>query len=354
MGNENNVTTKTTLGVQFTSLHNIDHNNGLIIPIDVDSRSAALEEYIKRLIEDIKEKSSKRHFEFKSETTEVRHAIDLFIKGNYVEASEINANRLLSVEQDTQKEMDKLSISIQKGSLFQTVINYDEDSKMIIIGKADQNDFLDASDFAVHNGLPWKKRIFKSFLAFTDYSGNIKKVLVSDTTNTLMKYWWSDFFELSEIRTDKHNTIKFLEILDRKVFNPIKKDYPADHTTLRNSVIGYFRNQNDFDLDTMFELIFQNYSPYEIKLPLDNIKRIIKEIPEKYKLDSQFTIDKTEISKRAVNRIFLNDGMELVLKDSLDFNGLITSFEDKEGEKYIAIKSEEGYKRFPPKRHESI
>ncbi len=332
-------------GVKFTSLHHIDHSTGIITSIDIDNKSEALHEYIERLLEDIKEKHTKRSFEFKSKTTEVRIAIDLLIKGKYFEAVEINAKRLLKVEQIAQQEMDKLGISIQKGSLFQTVINVDNDTKMIIIGKADHNDFLDASDFAVHKGLPWKKRIFKSFLAVTDFSGNIKNVFISDTTNVVTKYWWCDFFELSEVRTDKFNTKNFIELLDKKVFNPIKKNYPADHTTLRNTVVGHFRANNDFDLDYFYETIFKDYSPIDKKLPLNEIQTKVKQIPKKYELDSQFTIDKEEINIRAVNKIFLNEGMELVLKGSPDLDN-INSFENEEGDKFIAIKSEEGYNRF--------
>jgi len=341
---DTNSTKSVSEGVQFTSLHHIDHNTGIITPIDIDSKSGALHEYISKLLTDIKDKNSNRTFEFKSSTTEVRLAIDLLIKGEYEEAVDINAKRLMKVEQSTQLEMNKLNVTIQKGSLFQTIINLG-DSKMIIIGKADHNDFLDANDFIVHKGLPWNKRIFKSFLAITDTSGKILKVLVSDTTNALTKYWWQDFFELSEVRTDKHNTINFLEILDKKVFNPIKKDYPADHTTLRNSVIGHFRAQNDFDLDFLFDTIFKNYVPKDKDLPIDKIKEKVKEIPKKYDLDSQFTIDKQEINKRAVHKFFLTENIELILKGAPDLND-ITPFKDEEGNKFIAIKTEEGYRRF--------
>lgn len=332
-------------GVKFTSLHHIDHSTGIITFVDIDSKSVALHEYIERLLNDIKEKSSKRSFEFRSKTTEVRAAIDLLIQEKYLEAVDINAIRLLKVEQEAQLDMNKLAISIQKGSLFQTVINVDNDTKMIIIGKADHNDFLDASDFVVHKGLPWKKRIFKSFLAITDFSGNIRKVFISDTTNVITKYWWSDFFELSEVRTDKYNTKNFIEILDKKVFNPIKKSFPADHTTLRNSVIGHFHAYSDFDLDRLYDTIFKDYSVIDKKFPIEDIKKKIKEIPEKYNLDSQFSIDKEEINIRAVNKIFLNEGIELVLKGSPDLDN-ITAFKNDEGDKFIAIKTDEGYSRF--------
>lgn len=334
-----------SLGVQYTSLHYIDHDKDEIIRINIDSKSQDLHEYTERLLKDIQERNSKRSFSFESMTTEVRAALTLMNDEDYETAVDITAERLLNVEKKTQIAMNQLGVSIQKGSLFQSIINVDENSRMIIIGKADHNDFLDAADFILHKGLPWKKKIFKSFLAITDYNDNIKKVMVSDTTNVLTKYWWSDFFELSEVRTNKHNTKHFLEIIDKKVLNPIKKDYPADHTTLRNSIIGHFRANEDFDLDVLYSSIFENYTPRDENLPIDSMQTKIKEIPDKYDLDSQFTIDKEEINKRAVNKIFLNEGMELVLTGAPNLDD-IDPYEDSEGEKFILIKTEEGYKRF--------
>lgn len=331
--------------VKFTSLHHIDHDSGNIININIDKQSEDLIKYIERLLADIKESSSKRVFDFRSETTEVRAAINLMFNEKYEEAVKITTERLMFVEKQTQLSMDKLGISIQKGSLFQTHIYMDNGRQMIIIGKADHNAFLDASDFSVHNGLPWKRKIFKSFLLLADYEGNVERIMVSDTTNAITKYWWSDFLELEEVRTDTHNTKNFIELLDKKIFNPIKKKFPADHTTLRNSVLGHFRSHDNFDLDTLMDSLFDNYTPIDSNFPIRNIANKVREIPEKYELDSQFGIDKNEINKRAVNKVYLKEGIELVLRGAPDLDD-ITPYENEEGDKYIFIKTEEGFKHF--------
>ncbi len=331
--------------VKFTSLHHIDHDNGKIVNIDIDSQSEDLIKYIDRLLADIKESSSRRVFNFRSETTEVRTAITSMFNKKYKEAVKITTERLMSVEKQTQLSMNKLGISIQKGSLFQTHIHMDNGHQMIIIGKADHNAFLDASDLSVHNGLPWKKKIFKSFLLLADYDGNVIKIMVSDTTNAITKYWWSDFLELEEVRTDTHNTKQFIELIDKKVLDPIKKKYPADHTTLRNSVIGHFRSHENFDLNTLMDTLFDNYNPISSDFPIKNIANKVREIPEKYELDSQFGIDKKEINKRAVNKVFLNEGIELILRGAPDLD-YITPYENEEGDKYISIKTETGYNHF--------
>lgn len=331
-------------GIKFTSLHHIDHDNNKVVSVNIDSQSPDLIEYIQKLLEDIQKKDTKRAFLYESETAEVRIAINLMLDEEYDKAAEINANRLLKIEKETQATMEHLDVNIQKGSLFQTVISF-TDHKMIIIGKADHNEFLDASDFSLHKGLPWKKKIFKSFLAIIDNKKNINKILVADTTNNLTKYWWSDFFELKEARTDQFNTKTFLDVLDKKVFNPIKHKHQADHTTLRNSVIGYFRANDEFNLDDLCNNIFEKYVPDDAELDINDIKKKIKGIPKKYGVDSWFKIDKKAIKKREVHKILLNEGMELVLKGGPDLNN-ITPYSDREGKKYIMIQTEEGYNRF--------
>ena len=101
--------------------------------------------------------------------------------------------------------------------------------KIVIIVKAEQFEYLDSDDFILHNGLPWKKRVFKSFLAFIDESNKIRQVLVSDTTSRLSKYWWLSFFELEEVRDDVHNIKRFLDLIESKALNKLKRDYKKIH-----------------------------------------------------------------------------------------------------------------------------
>jgi len=331
--------------IEYIALHHIDHENEIINAVNIDKQSKALSIYIEKLIKDIEDKKSRRSFIFESDTTEVRTAISKMLSGEYEEATEINAKRLLKTELEAQVKISMLNTRIQKGSLFQVIVKLNETSKMIIIGKADHNDFLDESDFSIHKGLPWEKKIYKSFLAITDNVGDIKKVLVSDTGSAITKYWWSSFLELTEVRTDSVNTKKFLEMIDKKILDKIKIEYPADHTILRNSVIGYFRSESDFDLEVMYSRIFESYPPINEALDIENIRSKIKAIPENYNLDSKFKIDKKMIKKRSFLKVELNEGIELLLNGGPSLES-ISTMEDNEGNKYITIKSEEGYNRF--------
>lgn len=333
------------MSIIFTSLHQIDHSTDEIKEIDISTESNDLSRYTNRLINEITTSTNKRQFEFKSDTTEVRIALAKFLDENYGEASEINSRRLLDVEKVAQAKIAHLDKVIQKGSLFQAVLT-DDNETTIIISKADHNQFLDEVDFTLKNGLPWEKRIFKAFLVKFNNSDPIN-IYVYDTTNRMARYWWDSYLELEEKFTDTHNTKTSLDVLDKKVFNKIKKDFPADHTILRNSTIGYFRNKEEFELEEYLNDTFRQYEPIDSSFPKDKTISKIEELPEKWSFDSRFGIKKEEIKKRQVNKIPLTEKIELVLKDHIDdLSNIITADTDTEGNKYIKIKSESGYERF--------
>lgn len=333
--------------IKFTSLHQINHELDEIKEIDISNQSADLSRYTSRLIDEITKSNNKRQFEFKSDTTEVRTAIKEFIEQKFKSAAKINSDRLLDVEKKAQERINHLNKKIQKGSLFQAVLA-ENDHTTIIISKADHNKFLDEVDFTLKNGLPWEKRIFKAFLVtFNGTQTEPTEIYVYDTTNRMAKYWWDEYLELQEKYTDTHNTQTSLDILDKKVFNKMKKDYPADYTILRNSTIGYFRNRDEFEMDNYLEETFENYNPVDNNFPKDNYVAKIKELPDKWKFDKRFGIKKEEIKKRKINKIRLTDKIELVLKDYIDnIENIITTEEDPEGNKYIKIKSEMGFEMF--------
>lgn len=332
----------------FTSLYQVDHSLNQVKKIDINNQSNELQDYTTRLLNEITNSNNKRSFEFKSETTEVRTAIDKYLNEDYEEGAKINADRLLNVEVEAQEKIDHLNIKIQKGSLFQAVLQNDDET-YIIISKADHNQILDEIDFTLKTGLPWEKRIFKAFLVNME-NGLPKEIFVYDTTNRMARYWWDNYLELKEKYTDTHNTKTSLNILDRKIFNPIKKEYPADHTVLRNSAIGYFRNNEEFELTEFVQQTLENYTPIDPNFPKDKIVKKAKELPEKWKFDARFSIVKNEINKKQSNRIPLTEKIELVLKDYIDNLGNIIEAEtDAEGVKYIKIKSDIGYEHFKRK-----
>ncbi len=333
------------MNIIFSSLHQIDHFNETINKREISEYGDDLNKYVEKLLDEIVTSNSKRKFRFRSDTTEVRIAIQKVIDGQYDNGSEINASRLLKIEQKAQEKIDHLGKEIQRGSLFQTYLMQNE--RIFIICKADHNEFLDEIDFSLRKGLPWKKRIFKAILVKFNTDNSISEVYIYDTNYKLSKYWWHEFLELEEIYTDAHNTKKALDTLDKKIFNPIKKEYPADYMILRNSAVGYFRNNDEFDMSGFIENTMENYHPVVENFPLETVKNKVAELPDKWGFDSRFEIKKEEINKRIINKIKLTNDIDLILKDHIkNMSDLIKTEMDDQNNKWLKIKTEEGYNYF--------
>lgn len=328
-----------------TSFHHIDHVNSQTTKIKTVNQSSQLNEYVSELVGIITRTNSKRSFTFKSSTAEVRIALDLMLSQKFEEGSEINAKRLLHVEKSAQDRYAHIT-EIQKGILFQASLVY-EKKKIIVVSKADHSDFLDENELELRRGLPLKKKLFKAMAVSFDTEGSVDTVFVIDTNRQIASYWWDSYLELGEKYTDSYNTDRALAILDRKIFNPIKKRFPSDHIILRNSTIGYFRNQTTFDIDHYVRSLLDSYQPVDTELKPREMEEKILELPEKGKFDRNFSVVKSEVRQRTVNKISLTDSIDLVLKDHIEnLSGVIQAEEDKEGKKYIKIRTDEGYKWF--------
>lgn len=331
--------------IKFTSLHQIDHHLNSVGEIDIQNQSQDLKNYTQRLITEITEGTSKRKFKFRRDTTEVRAVLGQFLDGNYV-GKNANANRLLDVEKTTQAAIAHLGVEIQKGSLFQAHIE-SEGSTIIVISKADQIQFLDEDDFNLKSGLPYEKKIFKAFLVRFE-GGEAKETYVYDTTTRLATYWWDTFLELDEVYTSVYNTKTALKLLDSKVLNSIKKNYPADHTRIRNKAIGYFQSQAHFEMDIFLETTLNNYTPVAADFSKASIIEKVKNLPERYNFDSQFPIAEDQVTSRKVkSKINLTDKVDLIIKENVpELENTIAGYLDNENRKYIIIRTDTGYEHF--------
>lgn len=334
------------MDLKFTSLHQIDHHLNNIEEIDISTQSQDLKNYTNRLITEITEGTSKRKFEFRRETTEVRNIIGQFLNSMYV-GKETNAQRLLGVEEEAQKGIEHLGIEIQKGSLFQAHLENDEEH-IVVISKADQISFLAEDDFTLKSGLPWDKKIFKAFLARFNNQRQVTETFVYDTTPRMARYWWDKYLELDEVYTPEFNTKTALKLLDSKVLNHIKKKYKADHTAIRNKAVGYFQSRETFELNGFLETILNNYDPVDPEFPKTQTIEKVRNLPEKFNFDSQFPIAPEEVTSRKVkNKINLTDRMDLILRENIpELESTVQSFRDDEQRKWIAIRTDTGFDHF--------
>lgn len=316
-------------------------------PIKYAEYGIDFKNYLEGLIELIISGSSGRSFRFDRDTTEVRSQIAMILDNNdFSKISLTIANRLLAIENDIQQQINKLGKEIQKGIIVQALITQNNIKKFIIC-KADNSDFLNETNFEYTKGLPIKKKVFKGFVCSLENKNIVSDILVYDVA--LTQYWWKDFLELTEVHSDEFNTQNAFDSIEKGVLLKIKSKHPQDYMHLSNSNIRYFRSTNSFDMNDYIQNMFDGYEPFDEKLDMEVLKNGIRQLPKNSKLpfDEQFSIIKSQIKKRFIRDIQLTPEIELHFKQEIkNIETVVTAGEDKDGTKYVKIKSEQGYQYF--------
>ena len=345
---------KNHMNILYASLNHINHSGSSIKNVKID-HSESLKEYTEKLFLEIAESPKRRQYFFTSSKSEIRNVLEDIVMDNDRDQSiKLAAKRLLKKEKEAQEALKnkKLKVEILKGSLFQAYIEVDG-KESIIICKADHTEFLDENSLTVRSGLPWNKKIFKAALIRIDNNKINEDVDVLDSN--LSKYWWREFLELEEKHTDSFNTEKSMEHFDNRVFNTIRKSHPSDYQILRNSFVGYFRNNDIFEIENFVDTIFVNYKPEDENLNVDTLVAKIRTLPEKLGFDNTFNISKADIKKRMREKVKISEAIDLLLKTDIpNFRKTLRSGKTKSGQMYLQIltDNEKVYKEFLRKENE--
>ena len=68
---------------------------------------------------------------------------------------------------------------------------------------------------------------------------------------------------------------------------------------IRNAMIAYFKSNDYIDYDTMIQNTLENYHPVELEQEkMEKVLERIRELPEKYKFDKQFSTVPSVINAR--------------------------------------------------------
>lgn len=330
------------MDIRKLTLHKIDISKNIPEMINIDIQKDTIIEYINNLVNEIIENPNKRIHRFKEGETQVKSSIRKLVLDDLDIDSIIlfNAKRLLEKEQkaDNLLKQKNLDVNIQKGSLLHLHFIQDDISKVLIC-KVEYDEILNEFTFDKNSGLNTKKKVFKAFLMYID-TGNI---YLNDKNNS--KYWWDDFLELEQINDDDKNTEKSLNEID-KILMPHRVKHFADYIVIRNTLIGHYRTRDNFNFSDMLEEVFTNYHPIEADFPKDKIINKISALPIKKGFDTQFIIVKKKINKKIQNKIRLANNLYLSIDDYVEeLKNIIEPFEDEEGNKFVKIKSTEGYEK---------
>ena len=128
---------------------------------EIDSKGD-FDEYIKGLINDIKNNELTRLYNIRSDTTEViactKRIINLYDDSNkqsdtFKNDCKIIANKLLNEEVKMQKKINRLGTSIKKGSLIEVLL-YDSENKIysFLVAKVEHKSYYDDENFNLRTG----------------------------------------------------------------------------------------------------------------------------------------------------------------------------------------------------------
>lgn len=237
--------------------------------------------YVKNLV-DISRKGSGRLFTFEKETG-VHSPIPKITAGeDFVSLCKIAARKLAACEEN-----------IPDSLLVQAVFQADK-SYQYVICQAEQQVFFTNGDQVPVKGLPAKNGPFKACVVHFHEDAGIEKVVAFDTGASMAGYWWKNFLELKEVYTDQQNTITAFAALD-SVFSRIKQSSPKDYAGLRSNTIWYFRANTYFKFEDYLRDLLGDYLPFNKRLDVDALVKIIKRLPGEKKFDEHFAILREEV-----------------------------------------------------------
>ena len=326
--------------------------------VDITTNKVTLQEfaennnvnnYVMELLKDVTENEGDREYLFEDGSLSMKTFLNNIIRNiDRNDNSELIGQRLLQKEKNAQEKVAQLRRQILKGILIISYVQMTETEYKIIISKADYNEFLELEvTGSIRNGLPTKKKIFKSFIAnisLIDGVDTITKLVTYDLNTTKAAYWWKEFLELKEIRDDEKNTLNAYNSIKVKILDPIRKKHKRDWLCLSNATVAYFRGEGDFDFIHFRDNIIGNYIPNDPTLDMIELKAKINKLPTQDKFDLRFTKKPSVVKDKIKNVISLTDEIDLVIKhDVASVDATFKAYEDGEGKKYLAIRSDKGF-----------
>jgi len=337
-----------------STLHQIDVDNRKVEHI-VLTDTSDLESYLDSILKGIQKKPPKRAYETRRETSVFFTSLKAYISEKDFSKSNthnILADQLLEEELEADRKYGHLGTAeeghVKRGSFLQ--ILYREGGTVTYLGlKIEHQFFLDEKDFKRKIGLAESNKVFKACKVSFDTSDHPFDFFVFDT-NKSTKYWWYYFLGLKVIRDDAENTrLACNEVI--KVVNTIKKDFPADYTNLRNSVVVSFRQDSEMKYDEFLSNTFGSYEPEDsnLKEKLPKIIERLQKLPESKDFDTQFKLVPSAVPFRR-SKVDLTKEIALTYSDGIvNLDDKIWAEKSADGRKLVVIDSPEGFKRFTEK-----
>lgn len=312
-------------------------------------------QYINSVYKDVTERlKSKREYDFTDKTYDAAKTLkDMLSEVINTEtrnaACQFLAGKLKYSEDEKEKIISKTGKEIQRGLL---LFLYAEDAGQhkLIITKADDTSIIENGSGTLRNGVPKKKRVFKSFVVDVakDADGNyvFTNLFIYDSMTSQSQYWWQDFLLLEEHLKNDQNTTRALQTINAKILNYVQKKSSADYHNLSHIVYATFNMDGEYDNEVFANDVIGNYQPVSTKVDIEELKRRATEMPSTGKFDPKFRKDVKAARSYKKETVELTDNIDLVLKAPTAQTMNDIRVYTRGGAKYIEIRTDKGYDRF--------
>ena len=301
-------------------------------------------EYLQQLISSIQMNTSVREYRTQSANAEVIRAVVDIVKHQSDEETVeqdvgLIADRLLQKESETQEQIRRMGVMVQKGSLILALVEKDGNT-IFLLAKVEHTDFFDDTDYSIKTGFSKdEKKIWKTCLFEVD-DADAPYFLAKVYSDTAAKYWWHDFLELQELQSDEVNTKKAFQAVETTLSRNLKKSAPYDYTIIRNAVYAYFNSAEQFDFGEMIERTLENYTPNDMTLgKKEDLLQEFRGLPEIKKFDCRFHSVPRIIKPKMRKTYDVYHNIQVkVLGEVEDLNNAIQSYEEEDGNRYLKIR----------------
>ena len=333
--------------IEYLKLIKIDHENNSVEEEPM-TEEGNVRDYVMDIIDQIADNAGDRRYKFKETEMTMRNLIDSIVTDSNRDAKATAiARRLLQRETDAQQRYHNIT-EIQKGILLVAYCKMtDNNDYKMVICKADYTEFLEETTGEKKNGLPTKKKIFKSFAANVKVNAGVHdygEIVTFDVNAKQSKYWYDEFLDLEALRNDEENTEKAFNYINSKILTNIRKEYKSDYLVLWNRTVGYMRSEGEFNIDHYADEILAAYQPLQEGLDMNVWATKAKELPNRWHFDNRFQKVPSKIKAKLKTEIKLTDDIELVIRNGVQgLERTIKGHKEDDGSKYIMIRSDKGY-----------
>lgn len=333
--------------IEYLKLVKIDHENNNVQeePLNEEGNVKA---YVMEIIAQITDNAGERRYEFKAGELTMKTLLDDIVSADRRDEKAMNiAKRLLEKEDAAQLRYKPITM-IQKGILLIAYCKMTDTEYKIVICKADYTEFIEETTGEKKNGLPTKKKIFKSFAANVTVNVGAHTygdMVTFDVNAKQSKYWYDEFLDLKALHDDDDNTEKAFKYIQSKILATVQKKNKSDYLVLWNSTVAYMRSVGEFSMDYYADNILEVYKPIGEGVDMAELARKAKDLPRLYDFDSRFQKATSKIKARMKKEIKLTNDIVLLLKQNIpNLEQTIQPHEDEEGRKYVMVRSDDGYR----------